>query len=52
MLPSATGGHTRTSPSGQFAYPDEFTITYVVNGEDLPNNHFNPMFKPVRFSLT
>ena len=44
MLPGASGGHTRTSPSSMFSYPDEFTITYVVNGEDLPTNYFNPMF--------
>ncbi len=44
MLPSTTGGHTRTSPSGQFSYPDEFIITYTINGEELPSNHLNPMF--------
>ena len=44
MLPQTGGGDNKTSPSGTFGYPDEFKITYVINGEDLPNNHLNPMF--------
>ena len=44
MLPSTIGGHTRTSPSGTFGYPDEFKITYTINGKELPTNHNNPMF--------
>ncbi len=51
MLPSTTGGHTRTSPSGTFGYPDEFKISYYVNGKELPANSFNPMFNVGRSVL-
>jgi len=51
MLPSTTGGHTRTSPSGTFGYPDEFKITYYVNGNPLPADSFNPMFNVGRSVL-
>tara|TARA_B100001079_G_scaffold81403_1_gene69889 strand:- start:67 stop:831 length:765 start_codon:yes stop_codon:yes gene_type:complete len=44
MLPSTGGGDNSTSPSGTFGYPDEWTITYYINGEELPSNAFNPMF--------
>ena len=51
MLPSTTGGHTRTSPSGTFGYPDEFKISYYVNGKELPADSFNPMFNVGRSVL-
>ena len=44
MLPSTGGGDNKSSPSGMFGYPDEWVISYVINGETLPENHFNPMF--------
>ena len=44
MLPSTGGGDNKTSPSGTFGYPDEFKITYYVNGKELPSNSNNPMF--------
>lgn len=44
MLPSSAGGDNKSSPSGMFGYPDEWIISYVINGEPLPENHFNPMF--------
>jgi hypothetical protein len=44
MLPSTGGGDHSTSPSGTFGYPDEWTITYYIDGDELPSNAFNPMF--------
>ena len=44
MLPSTGGGDNKTSPSGTFGYPDEFQITYYIDGELLPSNSNNPMF--------
>jgi hypothetical protein len=44
MLPSTGGGDNSTSPSGTFGYPDEWTITYYIDGDELPSNAFNPMF--------
>ena len=44
MLPSTGGGDNSTSPSGTFGYPDEWIITYYINGKPLPDNHNNPMF--------
>jgi len=44
MLPSTGGGDNSTSPSGTFGYPDEWTITYYIDGDELPSNDFNPMF--------
>ena len=44
MLPQTGGGDNKTSPSGTFGYPDEFKITYYIDGELLPSNSTNPMF--------
>jgi hypothetical protein len=44
MLPSHSGGNHATSPAGLFSYPDEFVITYYINGEALPTGPTNPMF--------
>ncbi len=44
MLPSTGGGDNSTSPSGTFGYPDEWIITYYIDGDELPSNAFNPMF--------
>ncbi len=44
MLPSHSGGNNKTSPAGLFSYPDEFVITYYINGEALPTGPTNPMF--------
>ena len=52
MLPSHKGGNNQTAPSGLFGYPDEFKITYYVNGKELPSNSTNPMFNIGRSVLT
>ena len=44
MLPQTGGGDNKTSPSGTFGYPDEFKITYYIDGKELPSNSTNPMF--------
>ena len=44
MLPSHSGGNNKTSPAGLFSYPDEFVITYYINGQALPTGPTNPMF--------
>ena len=44
MLPSHSGGNHKSSPAGLFSYPDEFVITYYINGEALPTGPTNPMF--------
>ena len=44
MLPSHSGGNHKSSPAGLFSYPDEFVITYNINGEPLPTGSSNPMF--------
>ena len=44
MLPQTGGGDNKTSPSGTFGYPDEFKITYYIDGDLLPSNSNNPMF--------
>ena len=52
MLPSHSGGNERTSPAGLFSYPDEFVISYYINGNPLPQNRNNPMFNIGRSVLT
>ena len=52
MLPSHKGGNNQTAPSGLFGYPDEFVITYYINGEKLPNDATNPMFNIGKSVLT
>ena len=52
MLPSHSGGNEKSSPAGLFSYPDEFQITYYINGEALPTNASNPMFNIGRSVLT
>jgi len=52
MLPSTGGGDNSTSPSGTFGYPDEWIITYYIDGDELPSNAFNPMFNIGRSVLT
>ena len=52
MLPSHSGGNEKSSPAGLFSYPDEFKITYYVNGEPLPSTASNPMFNIGRSVLT
>jgi hypothetical protein len=44
MLPAHAGGDNATAPTGLFGYPDEFEISFVVNGKPLPKNENNPMF--------
>ena len=52
MLPSHKGGDNQTAPSGLFGYPDEWKITYYINGEKLPSNETNPMFNIGKSVLT
>ena len=52
MLPSHSGGNAKSSPAGLFSYPDEFVITYYINGEALPTTAMNPMFNIGRSVLT
>ena len=52
MLPSHRGGDSQTAPSMLFGYPDEFEITFKVNGEPLPDAARNPLFKIGRSVLT
>ena len=44
MLPAHVGGDNTTAPTGLFGYPDEFEISFTVNGTELPKNGTNPMF--------
>ena len=52
MLPSHAGGDSKTAPSMLFGYPDQFTITFYVNGNPLPSDGSNPMFNIGRSVLT
>ena len=52
MLPSHKGGDSQTAPSMLFGYPDEFEITFKVNGASLPEASRNPLFKIGRSVLT
>ena len=52
MLPAHVGGDNATAPSGLFGYPDEFEISFTVNGTELPKNDTNPMFNVGRSVLT
>ena len=52
MLPAHVGGDNTTAPSGLFGYPDEFEISFTVNGTKLPKNKNNPMFNIGRSVLT
>ena len=52
MLPSHRGGDSQTAPSMLFGYPDEFEITFKVNGKALPETSSNPLFKIGRSVLT
>ena len=52
MLPGHQGGDNQTSPTGLFGYPDEFEISFTVNGTPLPRNNSNPMFNIGRSVLT
>ena len=52
MLPSHKGGNNQTAPSGLFGYPDEFVITYYIDGKKLPNDATNPMFNIGKSVLT
>ena len=52
MLPEHAGGDNSSSPTGLFGYPDEFEISFTVNGNKLPRNNSNPMFNIGRSVLT
>ena len=52
MLPAHAGGDNQTSPTGLFGYPDEFEISFTVNGRTLPKDSTNPMFNIGKSVLT
>ena len=52
MLPSHRGGDSQTAPSMLFGYPDEFEITFKIDGKPLANKASNPLFKIGRSVLT
>ena len=52
MLPAHVGGDNQTSTTGLFGYPDEWEISFTVNGTKLPKNKNNPMFNIGRSVLT
>jgi hypothetical protein len=52
MLPSHSGGNSINAPSMLFGYPDEFEITFTVNGKEMPKTNLNPMFSIGRSVLT
>ena len=52
MLPAHVGGDNKTSPTGLFGYPDEFEISFTVNGRTLPKDSTNPMFNIGKSVLT
>ena len=52
MLPAHVGGDNTTAPSGLFGYPDEFEISFTVNGKNLRDIKKNPMFNIGRSVLT
>ena len=52
MLPDHSGGDNHSTPSGLFAYPDEYEIEFFINGKNLPRNENNPMFNIGKSVLT
>lgn len=52
MLPTHRGGSSSEAPSMLFGYPDQFVISYTVNGTKLPNDSRNPLFNIGRSVLT
>ena len=52
MLPSHRGGDSQTAPSMLFGYPDEFEITFKIDGRPLANKASNHLFKIGRSVLT
>jgi len=52
MLPSHRGGDSQTAPSMLFGYPDEFEISFKLNGDDVPERETNPLFRIGRSVLT
>ena len=52
MLPYHRGGESAAATSMLFGYPDEFEISYTVNGTPLPKTDSNPMFNIGRSVLT
>ena len=52
MLPAHAGADNQTSPTGLFGYPDEFEISFTINGKTLPKDKNNPMFNIGKSVLT
>ena len=52
MLPYHRGGESAAATSMLFGYPDEFEISYTINGNPLPKTDSNPMFNIGRSVLT
>jgi len=52
MLPSHGGANSADAPSMLFGYPDEFEVSFFVNGDEMPKHSSNPMFNIGRSVLT
>jgi len=52
MLPDHAGGDNTSTPTGLFAYPDEYTIEFYIDGQPLPDTEMNPMFNIGKSVLT
>ena len=52
MLPSHGGANDASAPSMLFGYPDEFEVSFFVDGREMPKTSENPMFNIGRSVLT
>ena len=52
MLPSHSGANSADAPGMLFGYPDQFEVSFFVNGDEMPKNSTNPMFNIGRSVLT
>ena len=52
MHPDHTHADSMISPIGLFGYPDEFTITFFINGQPQDGQQGNGLFKIGRSALT
>jgi hypothetical protein len=52
MLPSHSGANSADAPGMLFGYPDQFEVSFFVNGDEMPKTSSNPMFSIGRSVLT